>query len=314
MKFQGTGSFLRAMRPALLGATICSLLPVSISNGSWRLCSVPAARSAILFTALLAMYLFCIVTRHTLFIKFSSAVDVFNLIQFFLPPLRWVGIFIWVWKNASRLESFLAAFLHLEVPLQTALLKGNVPQLRRLARQHGHITRLAGVFCGTFGGMLAAYVYITLIEFSASIYMNIQLTQPLGPQGLVELIFARLMAPLPVVLLHLTTNAGYQATAHSQRAADRVREHLLTNSATREDTELTEILNKLEQQQATMNMSGYFVLGRELFIQSMKDIVTLVIALAQFDMAAPAQQDKILGQAQSNVVADSQNSSISSAE
>ena len=363
----GAGSLTRALRPALLGATVSGMLPVSWSDGSWKLCSVAAVRSALISALLLALYLLIGITRPGV-LRVSSAAEVFTVIRFAQAPLRWAGMLVWLWANAPQLEaytqawrryeesfgavdlrptvryvrryaffvgplllsfpfaitrdyaeypgwlqaamivsicgiyggicfwtiildgacsSFADAFSEIDSRMQVALRKGNVPQLRRLTRQHGHLSRLSRMFCRTFGGIVAFNIYTTLLDISLGMYMNIRPSNPEQGGSLVRITIERLFSPVRLLLLKLTTTAGQQVIQQSQQAAELLRDHMLASSRSVDDPELEEILHKLEGQQVEMNMGGYFTLDKELFIQCVKDVVTLIIALAQFDLADP---------------------------
>ena len=198
------------------------------------------------------------------------------------------GGYAWLAILDGMCLSLADAFHEVNQRLPRALRKDNVPQLRRLTRQHGCLSQLAGMLCATFGSLLTIWVYTMVLDLSLSIYTNARSgSERAGDVGsLVRAYMERLLSLLPVVLLKLTTNAGHRVRHESARASELLQGHLLAGSQTADRLLYTELLDTLHRQQVHMSMDGYFTLDREFFIQSMKDVMTLVIALAQFDMAA----------------------------
>ncbi|KAF0303095.1 hypothetical protein FJT64_024912 [Amphibalanus amphitrite] len=362
------GAFLRALRPALLLGSVCGVVPVSGSDGTWRPLSTAALRSALISALLLALGAAAFVSYPKAFFTFGSALQVFAALRFLILPLKWFGMVVWVWSNARRLEAYFKAcsqyennfdplelrdatryvrnYVGLMVALTTfytfhmeevfssfpvwfqvaliinmcgmangtavwlmimdgsclsladafrgvsrrlrvALSRNNIPQLRRLVRQHGQLCQLAGVFCRTFGGLLTICIYTMALDLSLDIYLRARSGQrEVGVGSAVFVWLERLASLLPLLLLKLTTNAGDRVVRRAQRAAELVRGHTLASSRTDDDPDYAVLLAKLDGQQVHMNMNGYFILDRSLFIQTMKDIMTLIIAVAQFDMTA----------------------------
>ena len=243
------------------------------------------------------------VRRYAFILTLTSVFYVFHIIAFYVGFPTWFqfsiavglcGIYggtgFWLLILDGTCRALSDAFSEIDQRLRTALRQGDTPQVRRLARQHGHLSQLAELFCQTFGGFITGFVYTMLLDVSLSIYVNVRPFHEVQSQegrSLVRVAMERLMAPTPLILLKLLTNAGSGVIQNSQKAAQLLRGHMLAQSQAADDPEYTEILQMLEGQKVDMNMSEYFTLDGNFFIQSVKDIITLLIVLAQFEMADP---------------------------
>ena len=232
----------------------------------------------------LAMIAFCVLIMVLLLSGLPSWLEAVTLTY---NVSVYGGVIFWLVIFAGSCRGLEEAFLAVNDRLQTALQKENVPQLRRLVVQHGQLSQLAELLCGTFGGLIASYLYMLLLDVTLSIYMNARaFTVPTGG-SLVVMLLQKLITPLPLTLLKLVTSAGHDLSRQSERTAGLLQRHLVRVSAASaaQDPALTELLQLLHGQHVHMDMAGYFTLDRSFFVQSIKDIVTLMIAMAQFEMA-----------------------------
>ena len=238
------------------------------------------------------------VRNYTIFMIPMTVLSIFHVFLYFTEQPLWFQLAInisfcgigggpcfWLSILDGMSLSLAEAFRQISERLSPALASGDVPQLRLLVRQHGHVSRLAGMFCHTFGGLLTICVYTMVLDVSLAIYIAARLAQAPDVSLVVSVVVERLASLSPIVMLKLTSTAGHKLSRESQRPAELVRGHMLDGTRTADDSDYTDALQQLEGQRVDMNMDGYFILGRDFFIENMKDIITLIIAFAQFDMA-----------------------------
>ncbi|KAF0309155.1 hypothetical protein FJT64_019686 [Amphibalanus amphitrite] len=156
------------------------------------------------------------------------------------------------------------------------------PRLCRLVRQHGQLCRLVELLSETFGGFVAFYLCMLQLDVALTAYLNLRaLSAPAGGgSALPALLLKNVLTPVPLVLLRLAAAAGDGVGRQTRRAAGLLRRRLPVA-----ERHLTELLHLLEGQQAAADLAGYFTLDNTFFVQSMKDIITLVIVMAQFELA-----------------------------
>ena len=244
--------------------------------------------------ALLLVLVFCVVL---VLVTVSGApawlqlVSVMPLVSVYGGVIFWVAVFIgccWCLQEAlgaldGHLQTALDGSLGPAAGGAGAALIGGgteLRQLRLLVRRHGELSRLVELLSDTFGGFISFYLYMLMLDVALSVYLNLRPFSAPLPSSLGMLLLHSLLTPLPLILLKLATNAGQGLGRQTRRAAGLLRRRLPSA-----EPELAELLHLLEGQQTSLDMAGYFTLDSTFFIQSLKDVVTLLIVMAQFEMA-----------------------------
>ena len=110
--------------------------------------------------------------------------------------------------------------------LREATERSDVLQLRSIVYQHGRMSELCGTVCGTFGGFIAASMYVLILEVSLSVYFGVRPTEEDQSIPLALRVLRRVLTPSSLILLTLTTNAGHGCQRESSRATHLLQGHL----------------------------------------------------------------------------------------